>query len=220
MSQGKPNEQRMVADRFRRIWGIVQTIADEPGHTRFDLAGRFNLSERQVQADLNIIRVDMRLPLIRRQGYRFADEAGISITHGYLNIQDLLVLVTVMAAGRDAIEPEQADGLAEKMARLAPLHLRPLAHELFLGQRSEQLRRIALAALATGDDKAIRVLIEIRNGSTTDMLKPDLIVPYLGAWYIVGEDARTGRSRMWCLDQVTMVEPVAIRLGRKTRGAA
>jgi hypothetical protein len=59
--------KRLVADRFRRIWHIVQDIAETPGKSRKELADKFHLSERQVQADLNIIRTEMHLPLVRRQ---------------------------------------------------------------------------------------------------------------------------------------------------------
>lgn len=68
--------QRLVADRFRRVWALAEEIAANPGQTRRELADRFYVSERQIQADLNIIRADLRLPLVRRQAYRYADEGG------------------------------------------------------------------------------------------------------------------------------------------------
>lgn len=210
-----PNEGRMVADRFRRIWHIAQRIADEPGYTRFDLARLFNLSERQVQADLNIIRADMRLPLVRRQGYRFEDGAGTGVTAGALNIDDVLRLVTIMAAARQSAIDVGPD-LATKLSNLAPLHLRPLAHELFLDQHRDRLRQIAEAALSP-DERAVRVLV---TSGQTVTVRPELIVPYRGVWWMVGALEGVGRARMWRLDQVLTVEPVAIRLERKNRGAA
>ena len=66
----------LIADRFQRIWEVVEYIAREPGQSRKQLAERFSLSERQVQADLNVIRTEMRLPLVRRHGYRFVNEEG------------------------------------------------------------------------------------------------------------------------------------------------
>src|SRR5215213_2129414 len=73
------DHKRLVAERFRRIWQLVEDIAGQPGKSRKELATQFALSERQVQADLNVIRREMGLPLLRRQGYRFlvdAQEAG------------------------------------------------------------------------------------------------------------------------------------------------
>src|SRR3982751_5978745 len=65
------DHKRLAAERFRRIWQLVEDIASQPGKSRKELAAQFALSERQVQADLNVIRREMGLPLVRRQGYRF-----------------------------------------------------------------------------------------------------------------------------------------------------
>src|SRR5436190_19791886 len=65
------DHKRLVAERFRRIWELVEDVASTPGKSRKELAAQFALSERQVQADLNVIRREMDLPLVRRQGYRF-----------------------------------------------------------------------------------------------------------------------------------------------------
>src|SRR5258707_5873712 len=69
------DHKRLVAERFRRIWQLVEDIACQPGKSRKELASQFSLSERQVQSDLNVIRREMGLPLVRRQGYRFLTDA-------------------------------------------------------------------------------------------------------------------------------------------------
>src|SRR3989442_12972410 len=69
------DHKRLAAERFRRIWQLVEDIASQPGKSRKELAAQFSLSERQVQADLNVIRREMNLPLVRRQGYRFVTDA-------------------------------------------------------------------------------------------------------------------------------------------------
>lgn len=214
----KPNGNRMVADRFRRIWSIVQKIADEPGHSRGELARIYSLSERQVQADLNIIRGEMRLPLVKSRGYRFADESGAYVGSGALDFMDLLALVGVLEAARRS-GFEAGDALAVKLARLVPLHLQPLARELFLGEHREHLRRIAAATL---DRDGSSVLIRGTGWpvGVYDHVKPELIMPYLGEWFILGEDVKLRRNRMWAVNLVASVEPVAIRIERKTRGAA
>src|SRR5258708_15679767 len=69
------DHRRLVAERFRRIWQLVEEIAAHAGKSRKELATQFALSERQVQADLNVIRREMNLPLVRKQGYRFLTDA-------------------------------------------------------------------------------------------------------------------------------------------------
>ena len=49
-----PDHKRLAAERFRRIWQLVEDIARAPGKSRKELAAQFALSERQVQADLNV----------------------------------------------------------------------------------------------------------------------------------------------------------------------
>ena len=53
---GAADGRRLAAERFRRIWQLVEEIAGEPGLSRKQLAARHALSERQIQADLNVIR--------------------------------------------------------------------------------------------------------------------------------------------------------------------
>src|ERR671938_1091069 len=86
--------KRLVADRFQRIWQLVEYIAREPGKSRRELADKFALSERQVQADLNVIRAEMRLPLVRRQGYRFVNEEGDPT--GVLELREAQLLLLVL----------------------------------------------------------------------------------------------------------------------------
>lgn len=68
--------ERLVAERFRRVWAVAELIAFEPGVTRQQMAKRFFVSERQIQADLYIVGNEMGLSLGRQSGYRFLDARG------------------------------------------------------------------------------------------------------------------------------------------------
>src|SRR3954454_6106176 len=92
---GPMERKRLVADRFRRIWAMVEDIAETPGKSRRELADTFHLSERQVQADLMMIRTDMRLPLVRRQGYRFVAE-GPANGAGTFDLREAQLLVMIL----------------------------------------------------------------------------------------------------------------------------
>src|SRR5215510_1493840 len=87
------DHRRLVAERFRRIWQLVEDIACSPGKSRKELATQFALSERQVQADLNVIRREMGLPLVRRQGYRFLTERPDSGPQFSLDEAQLLLMM-------------------------------------------------------------------------------------------------------------------------------
>src|SRR5438105_11212939 len=92
------DHKRLVAERFRRIWQLVEDVASTPGKSRKDLAAQFSLSERQVQADLNVIRREMNLPLVRRQGYRFLTDTQETGPQFSLSEAQLLLMLLRRAA--------------------------------------------------------------------------------------------------------------------------
>ena len=90
--------RRFMADRFQRIWSIVERIDQQPGLGRRQLSEEFALSERQLQADLEVIRLEMGLPLSRRQGYRFDGRAD---PNGSLGLLDAITLARLVRAQTD-----------------------------------------------------------------------------------------------------------------------
>src|SRR3982074_3670060 len=120
------DHKRLVAERFRRIWQLVEDIASEPGKSRKELAGEFSLSERQVQADLNVIRREMGLPLVRRQGYRFLTDTPDSGPQFSLTEAQLLLMLLRRAAHDPSLPVDRLRSLMVKLPFLFPLHLRPL----------------------------------------------------------------------------------------------
>lgn len=205
--------KRLVADRFRRIWAIVEDIANHPGSSRRELAERFALSERQVQADLNIIRSEMRLPLVRRQGYRFAMEPRDARDFALSDIQLLLLVLRSAMRGR-AASPEALRTLAVKLASVFPPHLQPLARRALeavsasAGSRQHEV----FAALADALLRHTSVKLHYPPGDTSAPLQdpivlPDLLVPYLDSWYLIGKCRQRGKIMMFSLETVTAVTP-------------
>src|SRR5689334_9024113 len=120
------DHKRLVAERFRRIWQLVEDIASNPGKSRKELACQFSLSERQVQADLNVIRREMSLPLVRRQGYRFLTESPECGPQFSLAEAQLLLMLLQRAAHDPSLPNDRMRTLMVKLPFLFPLHLRPL----------------------------------------------------------------------------------------------
>jgi predicted DNA-binding transcriptional regulator YafY len=204
--------KRLVADRFRRIWLIVEYIAREPGRSRRDLAANFSLSERQVQADLNVIRTEMRLPLVRRQGYRFsADEARGDETFDLSEAQ-LLVMVLRRATRDRSIPADRLQSLLGKLPALFPPHLRPLVQktlEAVTDVRSGRQQEI-FAALADALLQRSPVRLHYPPGDPAAPLQepivhPELLVPYEDSWYLIGRVKQRGRIMMFPLDSVLAV---------------
>jgi predicted DNA-binding transcriptional regulator YafY len=210
--------KRLVADRFRRIWHLVEAIAETPGQTRRELSDRFHLSERQVQADLNIIRTDMRLPLVRRQGYRFADE-GAPSGQGCPDLREaqLLVMIVRQATRDRSIPPERLTSLLAKLPAMFPVHLRPLVRrtlDAVAGPRTGQEQQV-IAALADALLRGVWVTLHYPPGDPSapvaePVIRPELLLPYLRSWYVIGHSVRRNRTVMLSLDAVMAVTQAAV----------
>jgi predicted DNA-binding transcriptional regulator YafY len=207
--------KRLVADRFRRVWYIVEHIADQPGKTRRELADAFHLSERQTQSDLNIIRTDMRLPLVRRSGYRFiAEGAGLADAGAFdLREAQLLVMILRQATKDRSISSERLGALMRKLPAMFPSHLQPLVVrtlEAVTAPRAGQQQQV-FAALADGLLRGVYVKLYYPPGDYSSVVhepivQPELLLPYLRSWYVIGACRQRGdRSMMFQLDTVAAV---------------
>jgi len=205
--------KRLVADRFLRIWHIVEHVAANPGQHRHELADHFHLSERQLQSDLNIIRTDMRLPMIRRSGYRFVAE-GPDGGDGTVDLREaqLLVMILRQAMKDRSIPSDRLGSLLGKLPAMFPAHLQPLVErtlEAVTAPRTGQQQQV-FAALADGVLRGAYVKLHYQPGdlSTTvpePIVRPDLLLPYLSAWYLIGECKQRNRVMMFDLTGVVAV---------------
>lgn len=221
--------KRLVADRFRRIWHIVEDIAADPGKSRRQLADKFHLSERQVQADLNIIRAEMRLPLVRRQGYRFvAEGAGLSgLGTPDLHEAQLLVMILRQATRDRSIPRERLGSLMQKLPGMFPSHLQPLVQrtlEAVTSPRSGQQQQV-FAALADGLLRGAFVKLHYPPGDFSSPLsepivRPELLLPYLNSWYLVGHCQQRNRVMMFNLQAVTAVTQTVTPVSLTREGRA
>lgn len=210
-------EKRLVGDRFRRIWQIAMTIADEPGMTRGDLAKRFNLSERQVQADLIIMRDEMALPLVRRQGYRFTSE-GVVNGGGAIDLQEaqLLVMILRRAMNDRDIPKKRLRSLMDKLAVAFPPHITPIITSLMEAVRNGDAAGQTFTAMADAILREQMVSVRVDRGGLyeTWQVQPHLLIPYVGRWYVLAEQVvGSGRlySRMIRLDRVLSIGPATLQ---------
>jgi predicted DNA-binding transcriptional regulator YafY len=211
-----------MADRFRRVWAIVEYIANHPGCTRRGLADYFAVAERTLQDDLNLIRDDLGLPLARRDGYRFrGDEPpgarGFGLPEAYLLAQ---ALERATADGRTA--PAAVAALAAKLPALLPAHLRPLVRLALasaLGPEDSPVPAEVLRVLAQAMQRGAGVRLRYGVGPAAPfppdpVVDPELVVPYLGGWYLIGQCRQTRTVRMYRLDtveQASLVAPNVVR---------
>lgn len=198
--------KRLVADRFQRIWQIVECIAREPGLSRRELAERFALSERQVQADLNVIRSEMRLPLVRRQGYRFVYED--SAPGGVLDLKEAQILLYLLrrAQQESSVPPEALSRLIAKLPALFPPHLQPLVEKMVANnpprRRTDALFETLARAIVNGRNVRLRYPRGTPLAPVTPEVQPTLLLPYLDSWYLIGVCKPKNRLMMFDLAAV------------------
>lgn len=198
-----PETRRLIADRWRRIWQMAERIAAEPGLTRAELATLFNLSERQCQADLTLIRDALRLPLVRRAGYRFVDEGWSGQASAY-TLEDALDLFATLRDGIKAAPREhRIDSLVAKLPAAFPPHLRPLVSELAQGLRvrpSQRAHSLSAVAGAIVRGQAIRVRQPYGSQEALRLqdvvVRPAILLPLHGHWYAIGAELLSGRHEV------------------------
>ena len=151
----------LLSDRLMgtHFFPALNFIAAQPGCSRGQLAQHFALSERQLQADLNVIRLEMGLPLVRRQGYRFLDHGGQGPPPLGLADAEMLGLALRQAAASGTIAPAAMRSLTDKLPALFPCHLRP-----FL---MRALPHVADEGAARDEDDVLMVVVRaIESGSS------------------------------------------------------
>jgi predicted DNA-binding transcriptional regulator YafY len=212
------DRRRLVAERFRRIWQLVEDIAAHPGKSRKELATQFSLSERQVQADLNVIRREMNLPLVRRQGYRFLTDTQHTGSPFSLEEAQLLLMLLQRAAHDPTLPIERLRGVMSKLPQLFPLHLRPLVGKTLeaasasdRGARQQQI----FAALAEALSRRSYVKLHYPAGDPVSaiqepIVQPEVVFPYCKSWHVIGTCRQRGRMMVFDLDSVVAVTPTVV----------
>jgi predicted DNA-binding transcriptional regulator YafY len=212
LASGIPEHRRLAAERFRRIWQLVEDIARYPGKSRKALAAQFALSERQVQADLNVIRREMGLPLVRRQGYRFAGDGQDSGPPFSLAEAQLLLLLLRQASRDHTLPGDRLRSLMVKLPYLFPLHLRPLVTKTLEAASAERVGRQPeiFAALAEALLRKSYVKLHYPAGDPISsiqepIVQPEVLFPYMDSWHLIGPCRQRGRTMVFDLDNVVAV---------------
>ncbi len=202
---------QLAIDRLSRIWAIIEHIAEHPGTSRRKLAGRYALSERQVQEDLRVIREELRFPLVRRKGYRFsADEDHVTLDFSFTEARALVSALRV--AGQDRTVPQEPlRSLLAKLPAVFPLHLQPLIRKSLesLGNPEPALEERVFLALSEAlfEKRPVRLHLSSRAGSLFPdlVIEPHLMMPYLGTWYVVGRCRQKKRVMMFKVENIEAV---------------
>lgn len=202
--------KRLVADRLKRIWSMAEFISHTPGLSRNALAQHFALSERQLQADLHVIRNKMGLPLTRSRGYRFAGNGASS----ELTLRELPTLFRLLEQAWDSssLAREAIADVASKLPASFPPTLQPLVRKTMAqfvnGDENPDSHVYACLAEAVVWERPVRLRYAPGDtaGSLTDpIVDPHILMPHGDSWYLIGRCHQRRREVLFLLDTVESV---------------
>ncbi len=182
--------------RIRRVIDIVQLIAAQPRQwLRRDLAARFEVSERQVDKDLELIRHGLVLDLQHSpDGYYF--ERLPNLAAAPLSFEQSLALLLAVQVARQSAGVDSAD-LDAAVVRLEaqfPVPVRDFVRratregdtDLRARHRAEVLATIG-QALAKHRKVRMTYASAYRGGKTSERtIRPYALLPYVRSWHVVG----------------------------------
>jgi proteasome accessory factor C len=201
----------LVGPRLQRVLALVPWILAHPGVTLHELAARFEVSERELERDLEL------LPMCGLPPYTADRLIDVAVIDGGVEIRLAEYFerplrltpaegLALLAAGRAllAVPGSDVDGpLATALAKLDAALGAPGALAVDVGT-SEQLERLQAAA---GDDERVEIdyYSFARDEMTTRVIDPWRVFHAFGAWYVAAWCHRAGGERLFRVDRVRAV---------------
>lgn len=208
-----PDRREVGTQRLSRLLEIYLLIATTPRHwTRGRLAARYELSERQVQKDIDEIRHRLN-PSLKRTlaGYWFERSPVLGpVTYSVAEALTLLraARAGAMIAGIDARELAAALG---RLEAVLPTELRTLlpAPSQPAGAGSARGERLQALELALAGRQRVRLTYAAaaHGGAVTERLVDVYaIAPYLRSWHAIGYCHLRQDVRTFKVDRIMAIE--------------
>lgn len=205
---GRPEDIKRVA----RILNIVQMIATAPRrYLRRDLSTHFEITERMIQKDLEVIRHGLTLPLVHDpEGYFFEYIPRLP-TLQYTFSEALALLLAVQAAQQiSGIGSAELAAAVARLESLFPAEFAPLLRQYgqrqpltAQGQHRQQMLTLLNRSLLEG--RKVRMLYETRSrgGERSErVVQPYALYPYVRSWQLIAYCERREQVLMFKVDRI------------------
>jgi predicted DNA-binding transcriptional regulator YafY len=206
---GRPYEE---TKRTSRILEIVQIVATAPRrYLRRDLAARFEISERMIQKDLEIVRHGLKLPLLHSaEGYYFEEMPRLPVLQ-YTFAEALALLLAVQAARQ--ISGVGSMELAAAVARLealfppafTPLLRQIVSRPVTTVHREHRQQMLMLLNWALLEGCKVHIVYETRSrgGAVSErVVRPYHIMPYVRSWQLIAYCELRKDIQMFKVDRI------------------
>ncbi|HYA40017.1 MAG TPA: WYL domain-containing protein [Syntrophobacteraceae bacterium] len=213
--------------RVSRILQLIQIITARPDrYHRRDLAARFEISERMIQKDLDVIRHGLKLPLTPSpSGYRF-DQLPRLPAVGFDFAEAVSLLLAVEAGRRNTgigtpdldTAVERVRGLfppefARRMSELGRLGKKYKAEEKpVTGEHRWQMLALLERAIVEARKVRIRYSTSSRGGEESiRIIHPYHLLPFVRSWHLVAHCERRDRVLTFKVDRIRRADPLSDR---------
>ena len=213
----------LVGPRLQRVLALVPWILAHPGVTITELAARFEVSERELERDLEL------LPMCGLPPYTADRLIDVSVIDGEVEIRLAEYFerplrltpaegLALLAAGRAllAVPGSDDDGpLATALAKLDDALGAPGSLAVDVGA-SDQLQRLQDAE---ADDERVEIdyYSFARDEMTTRVIDPWRVFHAFGAWYVAAWCHRAKGERLFRVDRVRAVRTTGERFDPASR---
>jgi len=213
------SRRRESGVRLQRVLALVPWILANPGVTVSELAARFEVEERELEEDLELLPMCGLPPYTadRLIDLVVADDGAVTIRLAEYFERPVRLTpaegVALLAAGRAllAVPGSDPDGpLATGLEKLerALGATGSLAVHVDAADHLEQLR----AAVERGDQVELDYYSSARDEMTTRVVDPFRIFHAFGAWYLAAWCHRAGAERLFRVDRVRAVRETGHRV--------
>lgn len=207
-SSGRSEDIKRVA----RILEIVQTIATAPRrYLRRDLAERFELSERMIQKDLEVIRHGLVLPLEHSpEGYYFDQMPRLPALQ-YTFSEALALLLVVQAAQQvSGVGSAELAAAVARLEALFPLEFTPFLRQRrqnvpVTAQRQHRQQMLTLLNRALVEGRKVEMIYEThsRGGAiNTRTVRPYSLYVHVRSWHLIAYCERREAVLMFKVDRI------------------
>jgi proteasome accessory factor C len=213
----------LVGPRLQRVLALVPWILAHPGVTLAELATRFEVSELELERDLEL------LPMCGLPPYTADRLIDVSVIAGGVEIRLAEYFerplrlapaegLALLAAGRALLAVPGSDPNGPLATALAKLDDALGAPSLAVDVgASDQLERLQDAA-ASDERVEIDYYSFARDEMTTRVIDPWRVFHAFGTWYVAGWCHRVDGERLFRVDRVRAVRATGERFDPDTRG--
>lgn len=210
---------RNAEDRLRRLLVMLPWLMEVGEVPLVDVARRFDMTETQVQADLELVAMCGLPPFVDEMVDVFIDEGTVFVGVPRLFTRPLRLTspeaFSLLMAARAAMELPGADqhgplgrGLAKLAAALADVGLDVGADDtagVVLDLARPPLTDDLAEAAATGSELRIDYYTPARDETTSRTIVPRHVFVDGGRWYVLADDDRSGDRRTFRIDRIESV---------------